>query len=298
MRVFVTGAAGFIGRVVVQELLDNGHQVTGLARSESNAEILTKLGAEIHRGSLEDLESLKTGARASDGVIHLAFVHDFSQFAKSAQTDRDAIKAIGKAITGTGKPLVVASGTLGVTSGGKIATEDSDPERGGDLSVRYLSADLVYSLSKENQIRGSVIRLAPVVHGIEDWGFATMLVAAARKTGSATFIDDGSARWPSVHKLDAAVLFRLALEKGASGATYNAVAESGIRLKDIMTTIGEQLQLPIDSVPSIEAAERLGFLAHIMNVDAPTSSEKTQKELGWKPSQIGLLEDLKENYLS
>lgn len=297
MRVFVTGAAGFIGRAVVQELLSNGHQVLGLARSDANAEILTKAGAQVHRGDLEDIESLKSGAQATDGVIHLAFIHDFSDFARAARVDRAAIEAMGEVMAGTEKPLVIAAGSLGVSTG-RLATEETDPERDHPLSVRWLSADLVYSLSKEKQVRGSVIRLPPAVHGTEDWGFVPMFISMARKNGSVTYVDDGLARWPAVHKLDAAVLFRLALEKGTAGATYNAVAEQGIPIRDIMTVIGKHLQLPVESKPLDAAAEAMGMLANVISMDTPTSSEKTQRELGWKPSQIGLLADMEANYFS
>ncbi|EXJ90950.1 hypothetical protein A1O1_04057 [Capronia coronata CBS 617.96] len=297
MRVFVTGAAGFIGRAVVQELLHNGHQVLGLARSDANAEILTKAGAEVHRGNLEDPESLKSGAHAADGVIHLAFIHDFSDFARATKVDREAIEAMGEAMAGTGKPLVIASGTLGV-SNGKLATEDTEPARDDPMSIRYASADLVYALSKSKQVRGSVVRLSPVVHGVGDWGFVPMLIGMARKNGYAAYVDEGSARWPAVHKLDAAVLFRLALEKGTPGSTYHAVAEQGIPYKDIATVIGKHLQLPVESKPLSEATAAMGMMAHLTSMDAPTSSEKTQRELGWKPSQIGLLADMEANYFS
>lgn len=295
MRVFVTGAAGFIGRVVVKELLDNGHQVLGLARSNANAEALAKAGAEVHRGDLEDLESLKNGARAADGVIHLAFVHDFSDFARGVKIDNAAISAMGEAMTGTEKPLVIATGTLGI-SNGRLATEETDPERDHPLAIRYSSADLVYLLSKEKQVRGSVVRLAPVVHGTEDWGFIPMLIDVARKNGYASYVDEGIVRWPAVHKLDAAVLFRLALEKGTFGSTYNAVAEQAIPTKDIITAIGKRLQLPEKRLSLSEAAETMGFTAHLLAMDQPTSSEKTRRELGWKPSQIGLLADIEANY--
>ncbi|KEF53319.1 uncharacterized protein A1O9_10767 [Exophiala aquamarina CBS 119918] len=295
MRVFVTGGAGLIGRVLVKELLDHGHQVLGLSRSAANAEALTKAGAEVHQGDLEDLESLKSGARSTDGVIHLAFVHDFSDFARCVNIDRAAIGAMGEAMTGTGKPLIIASGTLAICNG-KLATEDTDPERDNPMAIRYLSADLVYQLSKEKQVRGSVVRLAPVVHGTGDWGFVPMLIGIARKIGYAPYIGDGSERWPAVHKKDAAVVFRLALEKGAFGSTYNAVAEQAIPTKDIMTAIGKRFQLAVKSIPPNEAAETMGIMAHLLALDQPTSSEKTQKELGWKPSQIELLADIEANY--
>ncbi|MCJ1471403.1 hypothetical protein MMC13_000042 [Lambiella insularis] len=297
MRVFVTGAAGFIGRAVVQELLSHGHQVLGLARSDATAQAITKAGAEPHRGDLEDIESLKSGAKATDGVIHLAFIHDFSDYARSAAVDTAAIEAMGEAMAGTGKPLVIASGTLGMPKG-KLATEDSEAERGTFFSGRALSADAVYALSKEHNVRGSVIRLSPTVHGVEDKAFVPMLANAAREKGFATYAGDGSVRWPAVHRLDAAVLFRLALEKGTAGATYNGVAEEGVPIKDIMTVIGKHLKVPVEGRPMNEAVEALGFLAYVLAMDNPTSSEKTQRELGWHPTQPGLLADMEANYFS
>jgi nucleoside-diphosphate-sugar epimerase len=295
MRVFVTGAAGFIGRAVVQELLNNGHQVLGLARSDANAEAITKAGAEAHRGDLEDIESLKSGARLADGIIHLAFIHDFANFARAAAVDAAAIEAIGEVLAGTGKPLVIASGTM-MAPKGVLATEDTGPDRSTPFSVRNQGADAVYAMSKDKQVRGSVIRIAPTVHGAEDRGFITMLINAAQKNGYAAYIGDGSARWPAVHRLDTAVLFRLALEKGTAGATYNAAAEQGVATKNIAEAIGKKLGLPVESKTVEEAAKDLGFLAHILSADNPTSSEKTQKDLGWKPSQLGLLEDIEKTY--
>lgn len=295
MRVFVTGAAGFIGRAVVQDLLENGHQVLGLARSDANVEILTKLGAEVHRGDLEDHESLKAGVRATDGVIHLAFIHNFQDFHKGVVVDREAIEAMGEALAGTGKPLVIASGTLSL-SPGKLATEDTMPAMDNPMSGRFLAAQAVYDLSKDKQVRGSVIRLSAMVHGKDDWGFCPMFIRAARKSGVSAYVGDGSSRWPAIHKADAATIFRLALEKGPAGSTYHAVAEEGIPLKDISTKIGEQLKLPVESKTVEEATQDMGMIANFTLMDTPISSEKTQKELGWKPSQITLMEDLVENY--
>ena len=297
MLVFVTGAAGFIGRAVVQELLSNGHQVLGLARSDANAEAITKAGAEAHRGDLEDIESLKSGAKAADGIIHLAFIHDFTNFARAAAVDAAAIEAMGEVLAGTGKPLVIASGTMGVKKG-TLATEDTELEGGSPFSVRNQGSDAVYAMSKDNQVRGSVIRLTPTVHGTEDKAFITMMINIAQQKGYATYIGDGSARWPTVHRLDAAVLFRLALEKGRAGATYNAVAEEGIKTKDIAEVIGKNLGLPVEGKTMNEAAEALGMLAYMLASDHPTSSEKTQKELEWKPTQPGLLADMEANYFS
>ncbi|CAF1095922.1 unnamed protein product [Adineta steineri] len=297
MRVFVTGAAGFIGRAVVQELINHGHQVLGLARSDASAEIITKAGGLPHRGDLEDLESLKSGARTADGVIHLAFEFDFNNMAKSTAMDRAAIEAMGEAMAGTGKPLVIASGTLFLPKG-KLGTEDTEPDRNNPLSERGQSADLVCKLSKEKQIRGSVIRLSPTVHGKEDKGFIPMLINLARQKGFVTYIGDGSARWPAVHRLDAAVLFRLALEKGTAGGIYHGVAEQGVSMKDIMTLVGKHLQLPVQSKSMNEAVEAIGFFAHVIGSDNPVSSDKTQKELGWHPSQPKLLDDIEANYFS
>ena len=295
MRVFVTGAAGFIGRATVQELVKNGHQVLGLARSDASAEAVTKAGAEPHRGDLKDIESLKTGAKAADGVIHLAFIHDFQDLAGACATDRAAIEAMGEVLAGTGKPLVIASGTL-TCHKGVLAIEDAEPERNTPLSDRVKSADLVYALSKEKQVRGSVIRFSPTVHGAGDAGLIPHLINMYRLKGSVIYVGDGSARWPAVHRDDAAVLIRLALEKGTAGATYHAVAEQGVSMKDILTVVGKHLQLPLQGQPVQEAMGTIGFLAHMIAMDNPTSSEKTQKELGWHPTQPGLLADMDTSY--
>jgi nucleoside-diphosphate-sugar epimerase len=297
MLVFVTGAAGFIGRAVVQELLNNGHHVLGLAHNNASAEAITKAGAEPHRGDLEDIESLKSGARVADGVIHLAFIHDFSDFARVTAVDRAAIEAMGEVMAGTGKPLVIASGTL-VVPKGKLATEDTEAEKGTLFADRARSADLVYTLSMEKQVHGSVVRLPPSVHGAEDRGIIPWMIDLARQNGFVTYVGDGSARWPTVHRLDAAVLFRLAVEKGAAGATYNAVAEQAVPIKDITTVIGKHLQLPVEGKALSEALGVLGFLAGMVNSDNPTSSEKTQRELGWHPTQPELLVDMEANYFS
>jgi nucleoside-diphosphate-sugar epimerase len=295
MLVFVTGAAGFIGRAVVQELLLNGHQVLGLARNDASAETITKAGATPHRGDLEDLESLENGAKAADGVIHLAFIHDFSDFPRAMAVDRAAIEAMGKAMTGTGKPLVIASGTM-MLQKGQLATEDSQIDTSNPFSVRAQAADVVYKLAKDDRVRGSVIRLTPTVHDVGDKGMIPGLINAARQNKFVVYTGDGSARWPAVHRLDAAVLFRLALEKGKSGATYHAVADQGVSMKDITSVIAKNLELPTKAMSEHEAAQAIGFLGHLVGSDNPTSSEKTQKELGWHPTQIGLLADLEANY--
>ncbi|KAJ9608091.1 hypothetical protein H2200_007079 [Cladophialophora chaetospira] len=300
MLVFVTGAAGFIGRATVEELLQHGHQVLGLSRNDANSEILTKLGAQVHPGSLDDLESLKSGAKAADGVIHLAFRHDFSDFQKSIEMDAAAIKAFAEALAGTGKPLAIASGTLSAQAG-KLSHEDDEPERGGFFSQRTAASDLVRKLSKEKDFRGSTVRLPPVVHDKGDKGFINILATTAQKIGHLTIIGDGSTVWPSVHRLDAAVVFRLAIEKGTPGAIYHANSERGVEMKDIMDVIGKRLNLPVKSKTVEEAAPDIGFLAYPLGRDNPTSSEKTQKELGWNPSSNGhpgLLADLEANYFN
>ena len=299
MRVFVTGAAGFIGRATVRELLKNNHQVLGLARSPDSISALTEAGAEPHKGDLKDLASLQSGAKASDAVIHLAFVHDFSDFEGACATDRAAIEAMGQALAGTNKPLIIASGTLSLPKG-TLATEDTEPARGSPMEVRAESADLVYALSKEKQVRGMVMRLAPTVHGAGDQGLIPMMMASFRDKGTVTYVGSGSARWPAVHRDDAAVLLRLALEKGTAGATYHAVAEQGVPMKDILTVVGKGLGLPVASQSAEEAMASGGggFLAYVSALDNPTSSEKTQRELDWHPNGLGLLADLEANYFS
>lgn len=298
MKVFVTGASGFIGQAVIPELIKHGHQVSGLARSTASADTVTKAGATVVEGSLEDLESLRRGARQSDAIVHLGFVHDFSSeeaILKSQAVDRAAIQAIGDAIAGTGKALIISSGTLGFKQG-EVSTEDSHHELNGALSNRAKSSDLLHEMTKEKNIRGMVVRFSPTVHGADDWGFMKMLGEAAKRHGAATYIGDGSARWSAVQRFDAAVLVRLAVEKGKAGATYIAAAEQGVPMKDIMTAIGDKLGLPVQSKTTEEAIPLLGTFAHAINLDNPASSERTQAELGWKPENLGLLEDIKQNY--
>lgn len=297
MLVFVTGASGYIGHAVVQDLLSNGHKVLGLARTDDSASILTAAGAIPHRGHLEDIESLKSGAKTSDGVIHLAFVHDFQYYVRCAAIDRAAISAMGEVMAGTGKPLVIASGTM-MAPKGVLTTEDTDAERGTPFAVRAESADLVYALAREKGVRGSVVRLPPTVHGEGEKGMVPMLIASARNNGVVTIVGEGEARWPAVHRKDAAVLFRLALEKGEAGKTYNAVAEQGLPMKEIMGLIRESLKLPIEDKTLEAAVTAVGFLAYVIGADNPTSSEKTKKELGWHCTQPKLLEDMEASYFT
>lgn len=295
MRVFVTGASGFIGRAVVQELLSNGHQVLGLARSDKSAELLRQAGAEPHQGDLEDLDSLSRGARAADGVIHLAFIHEFADFDRPAEMDRHAIEAMAKALAGTNKPLVIASGTIALKKG-VLATETTPLELNDKWSTRAKTSELLPDLSKREGIRGIEVRLPPPVHDKEDWGYVPIMMRTARKNGFVGYVGDGLTRWPSVHRLDAAVLFRLALENGVAGAHYHAVAEQAITSKDIVTAIGKKLDLPTKSLSLEDAKEALGFVAEGISTDNPTSSSWTQSQLGWHPVQIGLLEDIEKNY--
>ena len=297
MRVFVTGAAGFIGSATVHELIKHGHQVLGLVRNEAQIEAMIKAGAEPHKGDLKDIESLKSGAKAADGVIHLAFIHDFSDFAGSCAADRAAIEAMGEVLAGTGKPLLIASGTLTYPAG-VLATEDAEPDRNSGLSDRVKSADLIRTLSKEKHIRGAVVALAPTVHGAGDAGFIPRLIGMSRERGSVIYIDDGSARWPAIHREDAAVVLRRVLESGKAGATYHAIAEQGVAMKDIMTLVGKHLQLPVEGKSVQEAMGTMGFFAHVVGKDNPSSNDKTRKELGWEPTKLGLLADMEANYFN
>jgi nucleoside-diphosphate-sugar epimerase len=288
MRVFITGAAGFIGSVTTKELIAHGHQVVGLARSDENAAALKKLGAEVHRGSLQDLESLKTGAANADGVIHLAFIHDFSKFAENGQIDKRAIEAMGDVLAGTNKPFIVTSGT-GLISPGKVTTEDMRPAASANVPRVSEQAGLAYA---SRGVHAMAIRL-PQVHGGEGKaGLITYVLEIARKNGVAVYIGDGNDRWPSAHRLDVARLYRLALEKGAADAVYHAVAEEGVPMRQIIEVIGRALNVPVISIKKEEAGAHFGPLAMFAGLDLPASSAKTQAELGWKPTQIGLIADI------
>ncbi|KAL6243566.1 hypothetical protein RBB50_009559 [Rhinocladiella similis] len=294
MRVFITGASGFIGSAATKELLSHGHQVLGLARSDASADTVTRAGAEVVRGDLEDLEALKKGAKASDAVLHLGFIHDFSNMPHNTAVDRAAINAMADAVAGSGKPLIIASGSLMIAKG-DLATEDTEITRDPGPYDRWRSEDLILALAKEKDIRGMIVRFAPTVHGAGDKGFAKIFIDMARKNGRAIYTS-ASARWPACHRLDAAVLLRLALEKGKSGGIYHSTGEQGVLLKDTLELVGKRLNLPATCVSVEEGAQSLGFFAHAMATDNPTSSEKTQKELGWQPKQIGLHEDMLANY--
>ena len=297
MRVFVTGATGYIGSAIVRELFAAGHQILGLAHSDAAAASLASAGVEVHRGALDDLDSLRSGAAASDGVIHTAYIHDFSAVENAAQTDLQAVETIGAVLEGTGKPLVITSGILMLTSflpPGRLGTEEdvADPE---SVAPRIASENAAIALA-ERGVRSSVVRLSPTVHGEGDHGFVPTLINIARTKGVSAYPGDGSNRWPAVHRLDAAHLFRLALESAKAGSVLHAVADEGVPVREIAGVIGRRLGVPVVSVPVEKAGEHFGFLGNLFSLDSPASSALTQRWLGWHPVQPGLLADLDGDY--
>lgn len=290
MRIFVTGATGFIGSAVVRELLAAGHEVVGLARSDKAVEALKANGADVHRGSLDDLESLRDGAAAADGVIHLAFNHDFLNFAASAETDRLAIEAIGAALKGTGKPFVGTSGTL-MLPAGRLGTEEDAPIPTTPRRSEQTAMKLV-----EQGVRSSVVRLAPSVHGLGDHGFVKALIDIARSKGISAYIGDGSNHWPAVHRLDAARLYRLAVEAAPAGACLHGVGDEGIPFRDIAGVIGRHLDLPVVGISPEEADSHFGWLSFAAKADNMASSTLTQESLNWRPVHAGLIQDLEEGH--
>jgi nucleoside-diphosphate-sugar epimerase len=294
MRVFVTGPTGWIGSVVVRELLGAGHQVTGLARSDSSAARVTAAGAEVVRGALEDTDGLRAAAAAADGVIHTGYIHDFSPTgdpAAAAAVDGRAIAAFGDALAGTGKPLVVASGLPHPPPGG-VATEEVRSVNPAHPRVSEPAA----LAAAERGVRASVVRLAPSVHGEGDYWFIPIFIGVARRTGVSAYIGDGANVWPAVHRVDAARLFRIALEQAPAGTLLNAVADEGVPFREIAEVIGRHLDVPVKSIPAEDAADHFGTLAGFAAYDVPASSAITRERFGWRPTQPGLIADLDQGH--
>ena len=293
MRVFVTGATGFVGSAIVKELLGAGHQVLGLTRSEAGAKSLAAAGAQVHRGDLEHLESLRSGAANSDAVIHTAFNHDFSKYKANCENDRHATEALGAALAGSNRPLIVTSGTgMASSTLGRLVTEEDAPVSGPNAIPRVATEEAAASVAA-NGVRVSVVRLSQV-HDPVKQGLITYLVDIACKKGVSAYVGDGRNRWPAVHRLDAAHLYRLALEKQNGTARYHAVAEEGVPCKEIAEVIGRGLNMPVVAKTSEEAADHFGWLAMFVGLDLPASSAQTQERLGWHPTGPGLIADLEQ----
>jgi nucleoside-diphosphate-sugar epimerase len=295
MRVFVTGATGFIGSAIVKELIEAGHQVLGLTRSDTGANTLVAAGAEVHRGTLEDLESLRSGASVCDAVIHTAFIHDFSKFQENCETDRRVIRAIGSVLAGSNRPLIVTSGTgLGSPAPGEIAVEEHAATSKTTHHPRVASEEAAAEVAAQG-VNVSIMRLPPSVHDKGDKGFMSILIGIAREKGASAYIGDGVNRWPAVHRLDAAHLYRLALEKGIA-ETYHAVGDEGIPTRDIAEVIGRHLNVPVVSVSPEAATSHFGWFAGFFGMDVPASAKLTEERLGWQPTHTGLIADLDQGH--
>ncbi|QEN12554.1 SDR family oxidoreductase [Mycolicibacterium sp. ELW1] len=290
MKIFVTGASGWVGSAVVPELLAAGHQVLGLARSDKSADAVAAAGADVHRGDLTDVGSLRSGATDADAVIHLAFHHDFDNFTDAGELDRAAITALGETLADSGRPLVVTSGTAGHAPG-QVLRED---QTANPQSLRVSEqAALAFA---DRGVRVSIVRLAPSVHGNGDYGFVPHLVGIAREKGISGYVGDGANRWSAVHRDDAAHLFRLAVEGAPAGTVLHATGEEGVTTRAIAETIGRGLGVAVTSVPAENAMDHFGWIAGFFSLDMPAGSAVTRERFGWQPTGIGLLEDMEQHY--
>ena len=297
MRVFVTGASGHIGSLVVPELLGAGHEVVGLARSDRSAAALTAAGAEPHRGALDDLDSLRKAAAAADGVIHLAFMHDFSDYAGAGAADLRAVEAIGEALEGSGKPFVITSGTAALAPG-RVGTERDAPDASGAAAPRVPSDNAAGTLA-ERGVRSSALRLPPSVHGPADsHGFIPRLISVAREKGVSAYVGVGANRWPAVHELDAARLYRLAVESAPAGARLHGVGDEGVPFAGIAEAVGRRLNLPVVAISPQQATDHFGWMGALVAADIPASSIVTRELMGWRPAHPGLIADIEAGHYS
>lgn len=294
MRVFVTGATGFVGSAVVKELLNAGHQVLGLARSDNSAEQLQKSGAGVHRGDLDDLDSLRQGAAACDAVIHTAFNHDFSKFKANCEADRGVIEALATVLEGSDRPLIITSG-VGLLNYGRIVTEDDVAPGGSDTIPRAASEEAAQAAAAKG-VKTYIVRLPPTVHDKGDHGFVPMVIGMARQHGESAYIGEGNNRWPAVHRLDAALVYRLIAEKQPAQKVFHAVAEEGIAFRSIAEAIGKGLRLPAVNKTGKEAEAHFTWFTHFASLNCPTNAAKTRQTLDWAPTHPGLLEDLSGSY--
>jgi nucleoside-diphosphate-sugar epimerase len=286
MRIFVTGATGFVGSAIVRELIGAGHQVLGLAGSDAAAAALTAVGANVQRGSLDDLEGLREGAGAADAVIHAGFIHDFANYAAAAETDTRAIEAIGAVLSGSDRSFIVTSGTA-LAAPGRVATENDSAN-----STFPRKSEAAAASAAAGGARVSVVRLPPSVHGAGDHGFVPLLIRIAREKGVSAYVAQGLNRWPAVHRLDAAHLYRLMLEKSPMAARYHSVADEGVPFREIAQVIGRRLNIPVVSKSQEEASDHFGWFGHFAALDCPATSAQTQEQLGWHPAQVALIPDI------